>query len=76
MERKTKIKYMPHLKQFKITFDNDTDKPLLTMQVYVNNSKAFNALDKEGKLSALQAIDDFQRVLDTFKSELNKELNP
>jgi len=65
---------MPHLKQFKIEFDNGGDKPLLTIQLYVNNSKKFNALDKQGKQNAFKAIERFERSLTVYKNELEKEI--
>jgi len=51
---------------------NFNERPIVTMEVKINNSKKLNALDNEGRDNLIKALNDFKQRVGISIEELEK----
>lgn len=62
------------MKRTSSTFNNGTDKSIMTFTIGISNSKMFMKLDEEGINHAMQWIDECEQSLHRFKESCIERL--
>lgn len=62
-------------KQHKIEFHNGYVKPIVTLDIKINDSKKLNGLDIDGKRALITELESFMERLHRFKIDVENSID-